>query len=157
MSALNQSSEGCDWNKVHIRSSFHEVRKSSTCEFASGKFRGAVLVSIDRSVASGIVRLALLVCIWTDSMSGLQRPINVVQRRCSRLTNLFSDTSSEMLSVTSWRSWKSCAFDVPTTLQNTTKKGHSGYESMVLATLAKLRVLRLFVVLTRKDTGRNLR
>jgi hypothetical protein len=41
-----------------------------------------------------------------------------------------------MPSVTSCSSWKSCASDVPTTLQKTTKKGHNGYESMVLVILA---------------------
>jgi hypothetical protein len=136
MSALNQSKEGWDWNNVHMRSSFQDVRKSSACPLVSGKFSCPMFGSIGRIVASGTPVLTVVVVTTPAWIRGLHSPIRVVHRRCRRLMNLFSETSSEMPSVTSCKSWKSCASDVPTTLQKTTKKGHNGYESMVLIILA---------------------
>jgi hypothetical protein len=92
--------------------------------------------SIGGIAVSGMPLLTVVVVTTLDWIRGLHRPIRVVHRRCRRLMNLFSETSSEMPSVTSCSSWKSCASDVPTTLQKTTKKGHNGYESMVLVILA---------------------
>jgi hypothetical protein len=79
--------------------------------------------------------------------SGVQRLKSVAQRRCSLFTYLFSVTRVEMPSVTACRSWKSRSLDVPTTLQNTTKNGQSGYESMVLGAVShcEMRCLTLCI------------
>jgi hypothetical protein len=91
-------------------------------------------------VANGAVSPALSDCVGSFKLnvgtSGLHSLKSVSHSRCSRWTYLFSVTRVEMPSVTSWRSWKSRASEVPTTLQKTTKKGHNGYESIVLCSVS---------------------
>jgi hypothetical protein len=140
MSALNQSSEGCDWNSCHIMSSFQEEGTMPLVASLLAKRSGPPLKAkvgehIPNGVSSpgfGTWRCSFGPRVWVRTR-GLHRPSSVAHSRCSRLTYLFSVTSAEILSVTSWRSWKSRGSDVPTTLQKTTKKGHNGYESIVLS------------------------
>jgi hypothetical protein len=140
MSALNQSSEGCDWNSCHIMSSFQEegiipsVVSSTLLLFGRSGPRskakdGEYVANGGANPAFSARESSLELDVGT---SGLHSPKSVSHSRCNRWTYLFSVTSVEMPSVTSWRSWKSWASEVPTTLQKTTKKGHSGYESIVL-------------------------
>jgi hypothetical protein len=139
MSALNQSSDGCDWKSCHIMSSFQEEGITPSVVSLTLLFRrsGPPLKDKDGgNVASCAVNPAPSDCVCSFELdigtSGLHNPKSVSHSRCSRWTYLFSLTRVEMPSVTSWRSWKSRALEVPTTLQKTTKKGHSGYESIVL-------------------------
>lgn len=64
---------------------------------------------------------------------GRQRSTNLEKRSWSRLTPLFPEAYRANPQVTLCISWKSCADDVLTTLQKTTKNGQSGYAWIVLS------------------------
>jgi hypothetical protein len=138
ISALNQSREGWNWNSCDIMSSFQvEVMKPLAEAFDVSRTSGASKVGNELPATCTIGTAADA---WlfgaVGCTSGFERPSSVSQSRCSRCTYLFLLTRVDIPSVTSCRSWKSRASEVPTTLQNTTKKGQRGYESMVLGVSA---------------------